>query len=63
MASEYTFFPSDEEIDELYNIAATHISHDNYTRFPGSTYEEGVRDCIEYLLGEVEEPPLCEGTY
>jgi len=64
MSNDYIIEVTDEEVDEVYNIAATNTSHDGYTRFPGSTYEEGVTNTIEWLLGEADAPPMPpEGGY
>ena len=57
MANEYLIVPTDEEVDEQYNRAATNVSH-QYSRYPNNSYEEGIMTAIEYLLGEAEGDPM-----
>lgn len=45
------------EIDEQIN--ATDKARDTgRSKYPGQTYEDGVRNAIDWLLGDAEEPPM-----
>lgn len=48
-----------EDISETFNEAAARASEG--TRVPGMSYEEGVRDALGWVLGQVEDNPFYEG--
>lgn len=48
--------PSDQEINNMLDIALESIDSGE-TRFRNMTYEEGVRDAIDWMRGE-GDPPL-----
>ncbi len=50
---------SQREIDEVLNAVASRIDEGG-SRFPGMTYEEGVRDAISWMLGDNDENPYPE---
>lgn len=50
---------SREEIDRQIDLAMTSINEGG-SKYPGMSYEEGVRNGIEWVLGEVEEAPMEE---
>lgn len=50
---------SQEEIDKVLNAVANQIDEGG-SRFPGMTYEEGVREAIYWILGNTEENPYPE---
>lgn len=45
--------PTDEQMEEQMGLAV-----DNNRRFPGMSYEEGVRDTLLWVMGEREEAPM-----
>jgi len=47
---------TDEEIEDLARRAAER-SHQP-TRWPGQTYEQGVRDALDWLTGDNDEDPI-----
>jgi hypothetical protein len=49
---------SEKEIDEVMNKAAEAM--DNGSKFFGMSYEDGVRETIEWLRGDSEESPMEE---
>lgn len=53
----YFIHRSDEEIDKQLNLAAEHID-EGITLYKGMTYEEGVRDSINWLMGTQDDLPL-----
>jgi hypothetical protein len=50
---------SEEEIYALANKALEIIDTEG-SRYPGKSYEEGIRDALEYALGDANEAPLSE---
>lgn len=49
---------SREEIDSCMNLAAEAIEQGS--KYPGMTYEEGVRAALEWVTGDVSEHPMEE---
>jgi len=50
---------SKEEIEE--EIAqAVDIINEEGTKYPGMSYEEGVRNALDWVLGVVEEAPISD---
>jgi hypothetical protein len=45
--------PDDDAINEEISRA-----YDKDGRYPGMTYESGVRDALSWVLGETDEAPL-----
>jgi hypothetical protein len=45
-----------EEIDDLLNA----VIEDEGPRFPGMTFEQGLKDGIDWVTGETDEHPLGE---
>lgn len=52
----YEIARSDEEIDDLLNAA----SEDEGPRWPGMTFEQGLRQGIDWVTGESDENPLSD---
>jgi hypothetical protein len=50
---------SEEELYALMNKALDAID-DGVSKYPGMSYEQGVRDALEYALGDADEDPLSE---
>ena len=50
--------PSEKQIDAQLNLAAEAEEHG--TKWPGMTYEQGVRAGIEWVLGWINEAPMDE---
>lgn len=46
--------PTQEQIDDVLNRAA--VVHDEGTRWPGMSYEEGVENALRWMLGEGGDP-------
>lgn len=46
----------EDEIDAAMDEATVRASH--ASRFPGMTYEQGVRDTLDWVLSEDAENPL-----
>lgn len=46
--------------DELNDLLAEVIDiiHLEHTRYPGLSYEQGIRDALEWVLGDAEELEL-----
>lgn len=51
----------DEEVDDLCN-AVTEAIDEGVSRFPGKTYEEGVRAMAEWLYADTEDHPYPPGV-
>jgi hypothetical protein len=49
---------SQREVEKLASEAAARSME--RTQVPGMTYEEGVRDALDWVLGNNEENPLAE---
>ena len=49
-----------EEV-ELQRDEAAVVASTGETRYPAMTYEEGVRDALQWVLGETNEAPLVVG--
>jgi len=49
--------PTPKEIAEQLNLAYEQIDEGS-TKYPGMTYEEGVRDIIDWMQGDSDTPPL-----
>lgn len=52
----YEVTPSDEQIDAVLNDTAAAID-EGVMRYPGMSYEQGVRDAIMWVVGETDEVP------
>lgn len=48
--------PTQAEIDELLDAVSEEINKGS-SRFHGMSYEEGIRDTIEWMTGETDEHP------
>lgn len=48
--------PTDKEIEAQIGEAI-----DQNGRYPGMSYEDGVRDALDWVLGNEPNPPLDEG--
>lgn len=46
-----------EAIQSQYDEAAV-VTSEGRTEYPGMTYEQGVRDLAEWILGDRDEPPM-----
>lgn len=46
------------EAIEDQRTAAEVIASEGRTRYPSMTYEQGVRDALQWVLGEAEEGPM-----
>ena len=44
------------EINEQIDLANEGI--DQGSKFPGMSYEEGIKNTIDWLYGNIEEPPM-----
>ena len=53
----YTVAKTPDEIDEVLN-ECVEAEGKGHSRYPGMTYEEGVRAGIEWALGLADEPPF-----
>ncbi|MBO7322163.1 MAG: hypothetical protein J6U51_01075 [Bacteroidales bacterium] len=51
----YEIARSDEQIDELYDKALDALYS---SKFPGMTYEQGIRYTLAWILGESDDNPL-----
>ena len=51
----YTVTKTPDEIDEVLNEC---VAAEGRSRYPGMSYEEGVRVGIEWALGLADEPPF-----
>lgn len=49
--------PSDDLIDKLLNICAD-SGDSGKSIYPAMSYEQGVRDTVEWMLGETDDPPI-----
>lgn len=47
--------PTEDQINSQIGLAI-----DNNGRYPGMTYEEGVRDTLLWVTGDREDPPMEE---
>lgn len=54
---EYEIVRSNLEIDALIDKCA---QQSGSSRFPGMTYEQGIREALEWVTGETEDYPLPE---
>jgi hypothetical protein len=50
---------SDEEIDELINKCHEQANKGR-SKYPGMSFEEGVREALDWVFGDQEENPLAE---
>ncbi len=48
--------PTEQQIDATLNKASEGI--DKGSKWPGQSYEEGVKDAIEWLLGYTDSDPM-----
>lgn len=46
-----------EQIEEMYDEAVV-LAAEGQNPYPGSTYVDGVRAALDWVLGEGGEPPL-----
>jgi hypothetical protein len=46
------------EIDDCLNMAAEQI--EDGSKYPGMSYEEGIRAALEWVTGDVDEHPMEE---
>lgn len=46
------------EAIEDQQMAASVIVSEGRSKYPGMTYEQGIRDALEWVLGESDEMPL-----
>ncbi len=53
----YNLVQKEKDIDAVLNECAEQEDKGG-SRFPGMTYEQGVRAGIDWLIGNVPEPPL-----
>jgi len=53
----YDIERDDDEINELLDTCSAHA---NESKFPGMTYEEGIRAAIEWVTGESDEKPMAD---
>lgn len=49
--------PTDEQIDEVVDKCCTQIQQGG-SKYPGMSYEQGLRDAIDWLTGDSEDIPL-----
>lgn len=54
----YSLKRTTKEIDEQLNL--TWEWEEEGSRFPGMSYEEGVRNAISWLIGDYDDPPMEE---
>lgn len=45
------------EIDEVTEAASENINQGR-SKFPGMTYEEGVRNALDWIVGDLDESPM-----
>lgn len=50
------FEVSTEDVEEELNEMTARVA-DHDLRYPGMSYEEGVRDALQWVLGERDVPP------
>jgi hypothetical protein len=48
---------SEEEIDEQINAAVENMDSVG-SKWPGMSYEQGVRDALEWVTGSSDDPPI-----
>jgi len=53
----YEMVRTDEEIDDLI-IECMRKANDGRSKYPGMTYEQGIRAAIEWLVDHAEQHPL-----
>ncbi len=46
-----------EEIDEQMNAACESFDS-GWSRYPGMTYEDGIRAVYNWFIGHIDDPPL-----
>lgn len=46
-----------EEVDSIINQAADQINRGR-SKFPGMSYEEGVRAALEWITGDIDDDPM-----
>ena len=56
---EYKLQRSGNEIDELINVT-TDGENDGTLKFPGMSYESGIKTALEWVIGEREEHPMAD---
>lgn len=54
---EYQIKRSNEEIDDLLNECAEGIETGD-SKYPSMSYEEGIRDAIDWITGTTDENPM-----
>ena len=54
----YTIQRTDQQINDLLNKAIN--AFDNGTNYPGMSYEQGILDAINWLIGQTNDNPLDE---
>ena len=50
---------TDEEVNDLLNEVKDRINEGG-SRFPGQTYEEGIREALMWVFGEYDDHPYPE---
>jgi hypothetical protein len=53
----YQLARTDKEIDEQLNVASEHIN-DGTVAWPGMSYEQGVQNALDWVLGNNDDPPM-----
>jgi predicted secreted Zn-dependent protease len=53
----YEINQRDEDIDTQLNRASDQFDKGG-SRYPGMSYEQGVRDAIDWINGQSDDPPL-----
>lgn len=56
MASQEVIRVDDQELEDVLNWAVAHC-REGSTEHPDGTYEEGVADCIRWMLGAIKTRP------
>jgi hypothetical protein len=54
----YEIMRTDEEIDDVRNIAADCGFSILGTTMPGMTFEDGIEEALSWVMGEQDDPPL-----
>lgn len=57
MGRVYLLARSDIEIDEQLNLAADQVD-EGRSKYKGMIYEDGVRDAINWLIGNQDDVPI-----
>ncbi len=51
--------PTEDQIDEQLNLAAAQ-EEEGGSKWPGMSYEQGVRAAIDWMRGFADEPPMAD---